>query len=139
MSERNLALAASPETQKQIASLGGAVPNLTTAANAAVQEHLKSVMDAAKADAVNILQGYTAHAGSLVTEANRLARDVSANTAKQAEAKRAYDYFQATGNIFPLRKAIGLPTSKSTLAEFPAIDEIPKDWTAPAAAPASAS
>lgn len=133
MTERNLALAASKETQAQIAALGGAVPNLTDAANSAVAEHLKGVMAGAKFDAVTILQGHTALSGGLVSVGNRLAREVEENRKAQTEVKRAYDYFQATGNIFPIRKLIGMPTSKATLAEFPGIDEIPEGWTAPAA------
>lgn len=139
MSAEQLALAASPEVQKQIAALGGAVPDLTTAAGQAMVEHLKSVMDGAKADAVTVLQGFTALTGNLVSDGNRLAREVAKNGKDQAEAKRCNDFFQATGNIFPMRKLIGLPTPKAILEQYPAIDEIPKDWTAPVAAAPAAS
>lgn len=139
MSAQDLALAANPEVQAAIRALGGAVPNLTDAVKDAQAKALESVMKSATEQAAGLLQGFSGYVTQLVAEGNALAREVAKNQEKQTKAARANAYFTATGNIFPLRKLIGIPTPKDVLDTYPKIDEIPENWVAPTPAAATTS
>lgn len=133
MSQADLALLASPETQAAIRNLGGAVPDLRDAASAAQAEALKQMVERGKTAAVGVLQGFTAHTSNLVKEENELRRQLTEVEKKKATAQRVNAYYTATGNIFPMQKLINIPTSKDVLAQFPDIDKVPDNWTAPVA------
>lgn len=133
MSQASLALLASPETQAAIRNLGGAVPDLRDAAAAAQAETLKRLVEEGKIAAVGVLQGFTAHTSNLVKTENSLRQQLAEIEKQKATAQKVNAYFQATGNIFPMQKLIGVPTSREVLTQFPDIEKIPEGWTAPAA------
>lgn len=139
MSQAQLALLASPETQAAIRALGGAVPDLSTAAAQAQAETLKQLVESGKQSAVAVLQSFTAYTSGLVTEENGLRAKLAEVEKKKAAATKVNAFYASTNNIFPMQKLIGVPTSKDVLAQFPDIDKIPDNWVAPGAAPAVAS
>lgn len=133
-----LVQAARPELANSVAAAGGALPNIASLAQSAIDKNQEEILKALSAEAVGVLQGATSKIAGLVNEKVALDKALAKNAENTAAVKLAQDYFKATNNMFPLRKLIGIPTPKDVLTRYPKIDEVPEGWTAPVA-PAAAS
>lgn len=133
MSQENLALAANPAIINAINTAGGSVPSLASAVAAASAKEMDDIIKSATETATLVLQSATAQTTQFVNEEIDLTNRLAAVDKKKAELARARRYFEATNNIFPMQKLLGIPTKAVILGRYPDIEKIPSDWAPPAA------
>jgi hypothetical protein len=133
LNQDNLALVANPELAAQITGNGGQLPNLAAAAAAAVAEQQKKLLESVVGGAVTVLEALNAHVTNKVNERARLNAQVAELDKDISKASTARAYFDATNNLFPAMKVCGIPIKADVLARNPGIDNVPANWTAPAA------
>lgn len=139
MSQANLALAANPAAAAAIIAAGGSLPNLAQAVALASEAEKNAIMKSATESAQVVLQAATALTISLINAKNALLKSLAETDAKLLEVKTDGEYFNDSNNIFPLRKLVGIPTSREILVQYPNIEKIPEDWVNPNTAPAVAA
>ena len=136
--QEQLVKAASPDFAAAVAAAGGA-GSISGLVDAAQAEQLKKVTEAVVSDAVTVLNGIDTIIHNNTVQVAKLQAEIDKLNEASAKANTAKLYFKHTNNLFPARKLIGLPTNRDILAINPKIDEVPKDWAAPEAAPAATS
>lgn len=133
-SEQDLAILANADFAAALGQAGGSALNVVNLVKEASDKAKKELIENLVAEVTPVVTAAQAKIQDKLVNKAKLLTQIEALDKEVAETQQALKYFNATQNAFPLRKNIGLPTSKNILAQFPDIDTVPADWTAPGSA-----
>ena len=128
-------LRANPTASALLAGIGVNIGDAVQMANAAQAELMKRKTAEEAAAIAALVAGFEAAAISNVGHQTDLRTQLETAEANQAALAKAKDYMLAGNSSWPLKKLIGIPVPKDI--KEAKLDEVPADWTAPAAASAA--
>jgi hypothetical protein len=128
-------LRANPAASALLAGIGVNIGDTVSLAQAAQTEMLKKKTAEDAAILSGLISGYEAAAIANVSQQVTLEKQLAEKKKDLMDLARAKDYALAGSGNWPLKKQLGVPVPKDI--KEAKLDEVPADWTAPAAAPAA--
>jgi hypothetical protein len=132
---QNLARLADKDVEAQAVDFGALPLDIRTSLNELAAERNKQITDAAASEILDLLQLKDAFVTNTAQQIVTLEAQIASLKALGAKIARQVAYGNAVLNYLPLARQMGLPMPLGSKALL----EVPKEWTAPVAAAATAA